>query len=71
MKLVLFVVAFLKSNSDQETLKSSLGVGFSVTPPHATQLLGQQQQLFQKCSLPWNLAATEIETHKKRGVYLL
>lgn len=70
MKLVLFVVLSLKSNSDQETLKSSVGVDFSVTSPHVTQLLGQQQQLFQKCSLPWDSAATEAEMHKKQGLYL-
>lgn len=70
MKLVLFVFLFLKSISDQETLKSSLGVGFSVTSPRVTQLLGQQQQLFQKCRLPWTLAAAEAEMHKKQAVYL-
>lgn len=70
MKLVLFVVLSLQSNSDRETLLSSLCVGFSVTSPHVTQLLGQQQHLFRKCSLHLSLATTEAERHIKVEVYL-
>lgn len=67
---MLFVILSLKSNSDQETLNSSLGVGFSVTSLHLTQLLGQQQQLFQNCGWPWNLAAAEADMHVMQAVYL-
>lgn len=61
---MLFVVLSLNSNSDQETLKSSLGVGFSVTPPHVTAARTH------KCSLHWSLAAAEAEMYKKQTVYL-
>lgn len=67
MKLVLFVFLFLKSNSDQETLKSSLGAGFSVTSPHVTQLLGQQQQLFPEMQFTLDLGCCWGRNARKAG----